>query len=87
MEGEGRRFLLNENCFVLGIWGWPQQGDPGANGPQATTGAVPVVPGPPPPGAQQGPHGQELSEMLQMLDQTGNNTFEDLNIHMYSTFE
>lgn len=74
-------------CFSSGVWGWPQQqGDGGPNGPQATSGAVPVVPGPPPPpGAQQGPHGQELSDMLQMLDQTGTNSFEDLNIHMFST--
>lgn len=71
---------------ISGIWGWQQQADGGPNGPAATSGAVPVVPGPPPPpGAQQGPHGQELSEMLQMLDQTGTNSFEDLNIHMFST--
>lgn len=84
--GSSQEIDVNKSLF-LGIWGWQQQqGDGGPNGPQATSGAVPVVPGPPPPpGAQQGPHGQELSDMLQMLDQTGTNSFEDLNIHMFST--
>lgn len=31
------------------------------------------------------PQGQELSDMLQMLDQSGTTTFEDLNIHMFNT--
>lgn len=34
------------------------------------------------------PQGQELSDMLQMLDQSGTSTFEELNINMFhSSFE
>lgn len=69
------------------MWGWQNANQsnehPGAGsnsaGPHTT---VPVSQGQP----QGQPQGQELSEqLLQMLDQSGTTTFEDLNINMFST--
>lgn len=64
------------------MWGWQntnQAADPGpgSSGSGSHT-AVPVVPGNP-------QSGQELSDMLQMLDQSGTTSFEDLNINMFNT--
>lgn len=65
------------------MWGWqntgqPDQGPIHTNHPSAvvTSAGQSVHP-------QQG--GQELTEMLTMLDQSGTTTFEDLNINMFST--
>lgn len=69
------------------MWGWQNANQsnehpgagPNTSGPHTT---VPVSQGQ----QQQGqPQGQELSEMLQMLDQSGTTTFEDLNINMFNT--
>lgn len=54
---------------VVGMWSW--QGGGGGGGAPA-------------PG-EQGAHApHELSDMLQILDQSGTNTFEDLNINMFN---
>lgn len=67
------------------MWGWPtnQSADPGSgsSGSGAHT-VVPVSVG----NMQQQPQGQELTEMLTMLDHSPA-TFEDLNINMFNTFE
>lgn len=75
------------------MWGWQnpnQPSDHGAGTSSSTSGHPGVVvPGGPTaqqhhPGQPQ--QGQELSDMLQMLDQTsGTTSFEDLNIHMFNT--
>ena len=74
------------------MWGWQntnQTADPGPGSSGSAGGghtAVPVVTSAQ--GVQQnsvGPQGQELSDMLQMLDQSGTTTFEDLNINMFNT--
>ncbi|XP_063698406.1 aryl hydrocarbon receptor nuclear translocator homolog isoform X2 [Culicoides brevitarsis] len=76
-----------------GMWGWQnpnQAGDHGAGTSSSTSHPGVVVPGGPT-GPQHHPggqpqQGQELSDMLQMLDQTsGTTSFEDLNIHMFNT--
>lgn len=75
------------------MWSWQNSNQPGDPG-QSTSGPPPTVH--PHPGAvanpvahgQPGhgqPQGQELSDMLQMLDQSGTTSFEDLNIHMFNT--
>lgn len=87
-------FQLPVNNFVdlqliniSGMWGWQnsnQSSDPGGPGTSGAVNhtAVPVVTS----GQLQGqPQGQELTEMLTMLDQSGTTTFEDLNINMFST--
>uniref|UniRef100_A0A1B0AAB5 Aryl hydrocarbon receptor nuclear translocator homolog n=1 Tax=Glossina pallidipes TaxID=7398 RepID=A0A1B0AAB5_GLOPL len=82
------------NAATVGMWDWQASGHANHAAPHpvthphvhphaihATHGAN--VPGgqPPPP-----PHqGQEFSDMLQMLDQSGSGTFEDLNINMFNT--
>lgn len=71
------------------MWGWQSanQGtegtEPGSSGP---TGHPAVAPGPPGQGPVPGQQPQELSDMLQMLDQGGASSFEDLNMFS-STFE
>lgn len=69
-----------------GIWGWQNSGqsaDPGA-GSSGSTGHQAVAQGPPHVQGQP----QELSDMLQMLDQSGAPSFEDININMFNaTFE
>ncbi|XP_037031345.1 aryl hydrocarbon receptor nuclear translocator homolog isoform X1 [Bradysia coprophila] len=65
-----------------GMWGWQnpnQSSDPGP-GSSGNHTAVPVSAG----NLQGQPQGQELTEMLTMLDH-GPATFEDLNINMFST--
>jgi aryl hydrocarbon receptor nuclear translocator len=75
------------------MWGWqnaPQSdAGPGSSSSSGHNSAVPVTgpvqhqhPGQP---GQHPQQGQELSDMLQMLDQSGTTTFEDLNIHMFNT--
>lgn len=73
------------------MWTWQNPNQPGDPG-QSTSGPPPT--GHPHPAAVgnagghgQGGHGQpqELSDMLQMLDQSGGTSFEDLNIHMFNT--
>ena len=61
-----------DGCCVAGMWSW--QGGAGA-----AAGA----------GGAEGAHApHELSDMLQILDQSGTATFEDLNINMFnSNFE
>lgn len=86
---------LNLKCSIGGFYGWqnaPQSTDtgPGSSGSSGHNTAVPVVaPGGqhphPHPHPQHPQQGQELSDMLQMLDQSGTTTFEDLNIHMFNT--
>jgi aryl hydrocarbon receptor nuclear translocator len=73
-----------------GMWGWqnaPQSdAGPGSSSSSGHNSTVTVAPGQHP--GQPGHHpqqGQELSDMLQMLDQSGTTTFEDLNIHMFNT--
>lgn len=63
---------------VAGMWSWQGGGAGGAVG--AGAGAA---------GAAEGAHApHELSDMLQILDQSGTATFEDLNINMFnSNFE
>lgn len=62
--------------FLLGYYGWPHSAD--GSGPSAAHNTT-VPPG------QHPQQGQELSDMLQMLDNQGGPTnFEDLNIHMFS---
>lgn len=66
------------------MWGWqntnqPSDPVPGSSGTGNHT-AVPVSSN-----MQGQPQGQELTEMLTMLDQGGPATFEDLNINMFST--
>lgn len=66
------------------MWGWQntnQQTDQGAgsNAPVTHT-TVPISAG----GPQGQSQGQELSEMLQMLDQSGTANFEDININMFT---
>uniref|UniRef100_A0A1I8NI81 Aryl hydrocarbon receptor nuclear translocator homolog n=1 Tax=Musca domestica TaxID=7370 RepID=A0A1I8NI81_MUSDO len=72
-----------------GMWDWQtaqHAPHPGAHPhhaathPHATHPVHAHVPGQQPP--QQG---QEFSDMLQMLDQSGTGTFEDLNINMFNT--
>lgn len=73
------------------MWGWqnPNQPSDHGAGTSTSTSHAGVVPGGPTaqqhhPGQPQ--QGQELSDMLQMLDQTsGTTSFEDLNIHMFNT--
>lgn len=78
------------------MWGWQnpnQPGDPGqsTSGPPTAVHPHPAVVanagghGQPGGGHGQQPQGQELSDMLQMLDQGGGTSFEDLNIHMFNT--
>lgn len=56
-------------CIIFaGMWSW-QGGAAGAAGAGGAEGA-------------HAPH--ELSDMLQILDQSGTNTFEDLNINMFN---
>lgn len=66
------------------MWGWQnsnQSADPGpGSSGSGNHTAVPVSAG----NMQQQPQGQELTEMLTMLDH-GPATFEDLNINMFST--
>lgn len=68
------------------MWGWQntnQSADPGPGSSNHT--AVPVSAGNlQQQQQQQQPQGQELTEMLTMLDH-GPATFEDLNINMFST--
>lgn len=71
------------------MWTWQSQNQGSESGPgssgSAGHGGAPggqVQPGQP--GPQ--PQGQELSDMLQMLDQGGSTTFEDLNM-FNTTFE
>lgn len=76
------------------MWGWPNanQSDQGAGPSGSAVGnhsAVPVVTSAgnsthPQSGNPSG-SGQELTEMLTMLDQSGTTSFEDLNINMFST--
>lgn len=77
---------FNTYLYILGIWGWPNSGQPVDGGPVSSGAgghtAMPVVTSGNPQGQ---PQGQELSDMLQMLDQSGTTTFEDLNIHMFNT--
>ncbi|GLV43244.1 tango [Carabus blaptoides fortunei] len=75
-----------------GMWAWQSSnqgsdsgpGSSGSGGHPVAQGAVPGGPNAGPPGQQ--PQGQELSDMLQMLDQGGSTTFEDLNM-FNTTFE
>lgn len=66
------------------MWGWQnsnQSADPGpGSSGSGNHTAVPVSAG----NLQGQPQGQELTEMLTMLDH-GPATFEDLNINMFST--
>lgn len=71
-----------------GIWGWQNSGqtsDPGPGSSGSGGGHTPSVGSQShhPPHVQGQP--QELSDMLQMLDQSGTTTFEDLNITMFNT--
>lgn len=70
--------MARYKTFVLaGMWSWGGGG--GAGGGGAGGGAAPAGEG------AHAPH--ELSDMLQILDQSGS-TFEDLNINMFnSNFE
>lgn len=67
-------FVFKTFFFLLssaGMWTWPGTG-------QATDSTGPVTSA----GAVQGtaPQQHELTDMLQMLDQTGATSFEDLNM-------
>lgn len=74
------------------MWAWQSSnqgsdsgpGSSGSGGHPVAQGTVPGGPNAGPPGQQ--PQGQELSDMLQMLDQGGSTTFEDLNM-FNTTFE
>ncbi|XP_037910547.1 aryl hydrocarbon receptor nuclear translocator homolog isoform X3 [Hermetia illucens] len=73
------------------IWGWQnatQTADPGP-GSGSSGGGHPAVVVQGQPHVQAPPQqGQELSDMLQMLDQSGAPSFEDININMFNaTFE
>lgn len=68
------------------MWGWQNANQsnehPGSGAASAGSHTtVPVSQGQ----GQGQPQGQELSEMLQMLDQSGPTAFEDLNINMFNT--
>lgn len=71
------------------MWTWQGSSQASDSGPgSSSSGAhsMAPVPGQVHPGANQGqPQGQELSEMLQMLDQGGATSFEELNINMFNT--
>lgn len=67
------------------MWDWQTAGQgphpglgPGAHPPHPAAHPHPHV-------GQGQPQGQEFSDMLQMLDQSGTATFEDLNINMFNT--
>lgn len=70
------------------MWAWQgsnqgSESEPGSSGPTGHS----VAPGPPPgQGPAPGQQPQELSDMLQMLDQGGATSFEDLNMFT-TTFE
>ncbi|GAB0089881.1 Aryl hydrocarbon receptor nuclear translocator homolog [Sergentomyia squamirostris] len=68
------------------LWGWqaPNQ-QPEPAGPSSTAATAHTVSIVTPNNPQGQPQGQELSDMLQMLDQSGTTTFEDLNINMFTT--
>lgn len=79
------------NISVAGMWTW-QSSNQGSESGQGSSGSG-AHPGGPTQGApaqqpaqQQPTQGQELSDMLQMLDQGGSTTFEDLNM-FNTTFE
>ncbi|XP_071034655.1 aryl hydrocarbon receptor nuclear translocator homolog isoform X4 [Parasteatoda tepidariorum] len=64
-----------------GIWGhWQSQGTPEGPSSSTSSGSHPQAHGAPGSGPQQ----QELSDMLQMLDQSGASSFEELS--MFNTF-
>lgn len=66
--------------LFLGIWGqWQGPGTPDGP-PSSTAGNHPQPHGT----SGTGPQQQELSDMLQMLDQGGASSFEDLS--MFNTF-
>lgn len=73
------------------MWGWQNNTDQGpgpSGGAVGNNSAVPVVTSAGNSAHPQGNpagSGQELTEMLTMLDQSGTTTFEDLNINMFST--
>lgn len=77
------------------MWGGWQNANQSDQGPGPSGGsvgnhsAVPVVTSAGnsahPQGGNPNGSGQELTEMLTMLDQSGTTTFEDLNINMFST--
>lgn len=79
---------------IAGMWGWQNtnqsdQGPGPSGGSVSNHSAVPVVTSAgnanhPQSGNPTG-SGQELTEMLTMLDQSGAPSFEDLNINMFNT--
>lgn len=72
-----------------GMWGWQNtnQPDQGNVSNESSLGNHSVVSSAGPSVHQQSGNGngQELTEMLTMLDQSGTTTFEDLNINMFTT--
>lgn len=77
-----------------GMWGWQNanQADQGPVSSDGTLGNHPAVAvvtsagnSVHPQGGNGNNSGQELTEMLTMLDQSGTTTFEDLNINMFTT--
>lgn len=67
------KYIINIFKLLLGMWTWQGGGAGGAAAGAAGEGG-------------HAPH--ELSDMLQILDQSGPATFEDLNINMFnSNFE
>ncbi|XP_055688301.1 aryl hydrocarbon receptor nuclear translocator homolog isoform X2 [Lutzomyia longipalpis] len=68
------------------LWGWQAPGQqPEPAGPSSTAATAHTVSIVTPNNPQGQPQGQELSDMLQMLDQSGTTSFEDLNINMFTT--
>lgn len=69
------------------MWTW-QSSNQGTESEAGSSGPAghPVAPGPPGQGPAPGQQPQELSDMLQMLDQGGATSFEDLNMFT-TTFE
>ncbi|XP_026462933.1 aryl hydrocarbon receptor nuclear translocator homolog [Ctenocephalides felis] len=68
-----------------GMWTW-QGSNHGPGSSSSGAHSMAPVPVQVHSGASQGqPQGQELSEMLQMLDQGGATSFEELNINMFNT--
>ena len=82
----------NIPSVIAGMWGWQNtnQSDqgPGPSGGPIGNHSVPAVTSTASANSQSGATdsgGQELTEMLTMLDQSGGTTFADLNINMFNT--
>jgi aryl hydrocarbon receptor nuclear translocator len=80
---------LSYRQHVAGMWAWQGSGQPSDSGPGSSgsaghaggsTGTVAAGGGASGQGSGGPPQQQELSDMLQMLDQGGATSFEDLNM-------